>query len=550
MSFVAIRESREPMIKTSARKAAEQISSGLLLVHSLIAVLIFVCTPPSSALSGQGARWDHDVAKVSESEVSVANVKVSVEASKVRNIVGYRAFGIHTSVYDPSLINPQVVSLLNAAAINMFRYPGGAYADTYHWSNYKPTPWQGKKTPKNGDYEPNDNFGNFARLLDYVKNGTAVITVNYGSNLAGTSGGEPAEAAAWVAYCNSDPADSKVIGKDSSGYDWKTAGYWASLRASPPLDEEDGFNALRIGHPLPLKIKYWEIGNEVFGNGYFKDISNGGYEEDLHAPYAMNGKDSEKIRHGNAALSPAAYGKGVVAFTKAMKAIDPRIKIGAVLLNPNVDKEAADWNRAVMAECGTAVDFTILHWYTGNLLPPDWKNLDEASLLRAPQEELPRIGSGLIELLNKYAGEKASKMRLIVSETGPRPGAKVTNPLTLGLFAADAYASLMEMGAANINDQLVEVKSNVELLTAHAAKRADGSVAVMLINKSPKEKSTVKLQIAGAKLAAEGVRFDWGQNSPADKYPVTREPITGISNSFSVAVPPYTITNIIIPARH
>jgi hypothetical protein len=235
-----------------------------------------------------------------------------------------------------------------------------------------------------------------------------------------------------------------------------------------------------------------------------------------------------------------------------------------------------------MAECGTAVDFAILHWYTGNLLPPDWKNLDEASLLRAPQEELPRISSGLIELLNKYAGAQASKMQFIVSETGPRPGAKVTNPLTLGLFAADAYASLMEMGAANIdwselhangflddknvqgpayygiqmahllaniNDQLVEVKSNAGLLTAHAAKRADGSVAVMLINKSPKEKSTVKLQIAGAKLAADGFRFDWGQNSPADKYPVTREPITGVSNSFSVAVPPYTITNIIIPAR-
>jgi hypothetical protein len=71
----------------------------------------------------------------------------------------------------------------------------------------------------------------------------------------------------------------------------------------------------------------------------------------------------------------------------------------------------------------------------------------------------------------------------------------------------------------------------------------------MLINKSPKEKSTVKLQIAGAKLASEGFRFDWEQNSSVDKYPITREPIAGIGNSFSVVVPPYTITNIIIPAR-
>jgi hypothetical protein len=266
-----------------------------------------------------------------------------------------------------------------------------------------------------------------------------------------------------------------------------------------------------------------------------------------------------------------------------MKAVDPSVKVGAVLLNPNVDKKADDWNPAVMSECGTAIDFVILHWYTGGLLPPDWNNLDEASLLRAPQEELPEIGSGLVELLRKYAGENASKIQFIVSEMGSRPFAKVTAPVTQGLFAADAYASLMEMGAANIdwselhanyfldnknvqgpvyygiqmvhllaniNDQLVEAKTSAGLLTVHAAKRADGSLAVMLINKSPKEKSTVKLQIEGTKLAAEGFRFDWGQNSPTDKYPVTREPITGISNSFSVVVPPYTVTDVVIPTSH
>ena len=263
-----------------------------------------------------------------------------------------------------------------------------------------------------------------------------------------------------------------------------------------------------------------------------------------------------------------------------MKAVDPNIKVGAALLSPNVDKKAAEWNPAVMAECGTVIDFVILHWYAGALLPPDWKTLDEASLLRAPQEELPKIGSGLVELLRKYGGENASKVQFIVSEIGSRPYAKVTAPVTEGLFAADAYASLMEMGAANIdwaelhsnflldeknvqgpayygvqmahllaniNDQLVEAKSNASLLTVHAAKRADGSIVVMLINKSPKEKSTVKLQIAGGKLATEGFRFNWGGNSPTDKYPVTREPITGMGNSFSVVVPPYTITNIVIP---
>lgn len=575
------------------------MNTGSRRLHRWVAVFILACSVFARAQSdasgndagptgvqqavhnaSTGARWDHDVANEPAATGGIAQVKVSVDASKLRNVVGYRAFGIQTSVSDNNLISPLVVQLLRAAAINTLRYPGGVAADNYHWSSYKPTKWQAEEPPKYGYYAPNNNLGNFAMLLDYVQNGTAVINVNYGSNLAGTGGGEPAEAAAWVAYCNGDPSDSKVIGKDSTGYDWKTVSYWATMRASPLLGEDDGFNLLRINRPKPLGIKYWEIGNEIFGNGYYADDANGGHEEDLHAPYGANAKESDKIRHGNAALSPAAYGKAVVVFSKAMKAIDPTIKIGAALFNPGVEKKADDWNPAVMTECGTMIDFVILHWYAGGLLPPDWRTLDEASLLRAPQEELPKIGSGLVELFRKYAGTNASKMQFIVSEMGSRPFAKVTAPVTQGLFAADAYATLMEMGAANIdwaelhanyflddmnaqgpayygiqmvhvlaniNDQLVEAESSAGLLTVHAAKRADGSLAVMLINKSPKEKSRVKIQVSGAKLASEGYRLDWGQNSPTGKYPVTREPITGVSSSFSVVVPPYTVSDIVIP---
>ena len=38
-----------------------------------------------------------------------------------------------------------------------------------------------------------------------------------------------------------------VIGTDSMGRDWKTAGYWAGLRASSPLAKDDGLNFLRLG---------------------------------------------------------------------------------------------------------------------------------------------------------------------------------------------------------------------------------------------------------------------------------------------------------------
>ncbi len=61
------------------------------------------------------------------------------------------------------------------------------------------TKWKGTDPPQYGYLGPNTDFGHFLQLVEATQ-GTAIITVNYGSNLAGTGGGEPAEAAAWLAY--------------------------------------------------------------------------------------------------------------------------------------------------------------------------------------------------------------------------------------------------------------------------------------------------------------------------------------------------------------
>jgi hypothetical protein len=562
--------------------------TGVCLFASLLFVLVQwtqaqVAQPPNYERKDAplGVRWDQDSGKnTSQESLAGATVKVTVDASKLRNFMAPLAMGMHTSVYDNHMMDPLVPSLLRATAITTLRYPGGGYADNYHWSTYKPTRWQAEEPPKYGYYAPNNDFGHFVSLIDKV--GTAIITVNYGSNLAGTGPGEPAEAAAWVAYCNGSPDDTKVIGKDSTGYDWKTIGFWATIRSISPLETDDGFNFLRISHPEPLHIRYWEIGNEVFGNGYYGDRDkNGGFEEDLHAPYSRDAAETVKLRKKNPALSPTAYGKGVVAFARSMKAVDPSIRIGAVLNTPPMDNSwGTDWNPGVLKECGPEIDFVVVHWYTGNYAPPDWKVLDNASLLAASQDEIPKMAAALVELFQKYGGAKASTMQLAVTELGSRPNAPVTNPLVFGLFTADAYASLMEIGAVNIDwlelhaqgfldeksqqgpayygiqmthvllnmkDQFVEAKSNNRLLTVHAAKRADGSVGIMLINKDSKNAATVKVQVSGAQLSNTGFRFDYGQSSPTTGYPITRHQVSDVGNSFSVSVPAYTITNFVIP---
>jgi len=503
-------------------------------------------------------------------------VNVTVDVSKAGNFMAPRAMGIHTSVYDNAFHGGQWIPLLKKDGIYTLRYPGGGYSDAYHWSTAQMSAWKGTKDK--GYVAQGDDFGSFVRLLDKL-GGTAVITVDYGANLQGTGPGEPAEAAAWVAYANGKPDDPKVIGKDSVGNDWKTVGYWAAMRASTPLDKDDGYNFLRIGHPAQVNIKYWEIGNELFGNGYYaKD--NAGYEHDAHAAYSGVAKDDARTRAHNPKLSPAAYGEGVAAFSRAMKAVDPRIGVGAVLNTPPADYTwGRDWNSAVLKACAQDIDFVIIHWYTGGLLPPDYKKLDAASFLNAPFEELPQMTSELLDSFKQYAGGK--QLQLAVTELGSRPYAQVENPVVEGLFAADSYASLAEDGAINIDwlelhsnvfldakddgpragyfgiqmvhklmnprDVFVKTTSSNHLLAAHAARRADGSLGLMLINKDPKNVATVRVKVSGPAVGAVGKRFQWGPVSPPTQYDVQEAEAPGLGNSFAVTVPAYSITVLNLP---
>ena len=504
------------------------------------------------------------------------SVNVTVDESKPGNFLAPRAMGIHTSVYDNSLQSQSVPDLLKNDGIYTLRYPGGGYSDTYHWSTNSMNSW--KATSDQGYIAKGTDFGSFVKLVDRV-GGTAVITVNYGSNAQGTGPGEPAEAAAWVAYANGKPDDPHVIGKDSAGTDWKTTGYWATMRFSPPLAVDDGYNILRIGHPQQLNIKYWEIGNELFGNGYYsKDGS--GYENDLHVPYNKDPKEDSKTRPHSTKLSPTAYGQGVTVFSKEMKSVDPRISIGAVLNTPPADyRWGPDWDKNVLLACAPDIDFVIIHWYPGIFAPPDWKNLDNANFLEAPTHELPQMIGELLDLFKRYAGGK--NLQFAITELGSHPYAKITDWTTIGLFAADAYAGLAEDGAINIDwlelhqesfldskddvphsgyfgiqmvhkllnmrDTFLAAKSSNDLVSVHASKRADGSIGVMLINKDPKNNATVKVKISSSQLATHGRRFDWGKSNPANGTSVQETQMDNLGNSFTLTIPAYTVTDLVIP---
>ncbi len=126
---------------------------------------------------------------------------------------------------------PETLKYIKNLHPPVIRFPGGCFADCYHWEDgigerdFRPC----KANQHWGGWEDN-SFG----MDEYMEFCEAVgcepmICINFGT-------GTPQEAANWVEYCNGS--------KDST---------YGSLRA-------------KNGHPEPYNIKYWDIGNETFGD--------------------------------------------------------------------------------------------------------------------------------------------------------------------------------------------------------------------------------------------------------------------------------------------
>lgn len=525
---------------------------------------------------------------------------VSVDLGRTVNVLTDTSLGLPAAMFDTNSFNPQIVPYLRAMGITALRYPGNhGVADLYHWSTKSTTAYRGADA---GFIANESNFANFARLAENLNQ--AVVVVNYGSNRDGTGGGEPAEAAAWVAYANGNPADTHVIGKDSTGQDWHTTGYWAMIRSQAPLASDDGFNFLRIQHPRPFGFRLWQIGDEVYNNGYYGGNHTG--DPDLHGPAPSGPKDLEKLK-GNSKLSPEDYAENFKAYASAMKAVDPSIQIGAALTTPpdpalrnrtywDQDGEHPDmlgwaaaswgagWNKGVLKGACSNLDFITLEWTPASMLPPDYKTLNEADLLSSSKNQLGIIVDAM---LGDYASScpKGRVVPLAFVPAAIPAWLKVEHPVFKALWVADVYALLVESGSANINwseltsesilsadrktlgpvfyglqmlhtvahapgDQLIDAHSSSPLIAAHAVRRRDGYLGLMLINKDPQSAATIKVDFTNGAVGAEGRRIDYGNAQFAAGARPAVSPFSAQGNEFTVTVPPYTITDILLPGKN
>lgn len=255
-------------------------------------------------------------------------------------------------------IRKDVVELVKQIKPPIIRYPGGCFSDTYHWLDgigpRKSRPekenlaWKAfgpEIGPVDNNHFGTDEFIQFVCLVG----AEPYLNVNFGS-------GTPEEAAAWVAYCNAAKDNNTVIGMDEEGFDWQTAGFWAKKRTEN-------------GHPEPYGVKYWGIGNEIYG------FWETGFTQ------------------------PEKYAEGFKKFHLLMKKVDPTIKLIAVGAPSNYAK----WNPRVLRFAGEYMDYLSIHLYVPALeYAIKMTNSEEHyySVVAAPlvvEKELLQVGSVIKE---------------------------------------------------------------------------------------------------------------------------------------------------------
>ena len=465
--------------------------------------------------------------------VAQTTAAVAVNVGTSLNVLQSASFGVNTAVWDGNLLDFSVPGLLSAAGVGALRYPGGSTADGYDWQSNSIVPGQG------GYANPSNTFDAFMGVAQNA-GATPIITVNYGSNATGDGGGTPSLAASWVQYAN------------------VTKGYG---------------------------VKYWEIGNEVYGNGEY----GASWETDLHTAH-----------------DPATYGGNVALFSLAMKAVDPTIKVGAVLAAPGSwpEGQSPDWNTNVLEQCGSSIDFVIVHWY-----PQNPGSETDSGLLGAPENGIggaPGIASmvsSVKSLITQYCGSNAPNVQILVTETNSvssNPG-KQTLSVVNSMFIADDVLTWLENGVTNVDvwalhngsssgnvssslygtatfgdygilsdaslgepsaetpfatyyglqmlnylgkagDTLVSASSSNSLLVVHAVKQANGSLALLLINEDLNNTTVASVSVSGDTPASTGTVYSYGETSSA----ITSTNVTNLGTAFSVSAPPYSLTTVVL----
>jgi alpha-L-arabinofuranosidase len=281
--------SRREFLRNSSRLTASVVTAGALGEFGL-----------ARSLKALGKSVDESL-----------KASISVDAEAVRNQIDPHIYGalvehigrvVYGGLYeegsplsDETGFRKDVLAAARDWGVTTLRWPGGDFASQYHWEDAI-GPIQNRNRKYNAAWleEESNHFGTDEFMAYCKKVGSEpYLCINAGT-------GTIEEAANWVEYCN---------GTGNTHY--------ANLRR-------------KNGHAEPYQVRYWGLGNEVYGTW--------------------------QIGHKNA----EDYTKFAIECAKMMRWVDPTIRLVA-----SGSVEDPTWNRKVLEELVNLIDYISVHDYEG-----------------------------------------------------------------------------------------------------------------------------------------------------------------------------------------
>ncbi|HEV2211289.1 MAG TPA: Ig-like domain repeat protein [Verrucomicrobiae bacterium] len=472
-----------------------------------------------------------------------ATVHLSVNAAQTVRTVDAKVFGLNQVAWDGNVDSAESIALMNELGGPCLRWPGGSWGDGYHWTN--------ENVMSGSTYRGWGSFSaNFIRLATNT-HAQAFIICNYGS-----SDGD--EAAYGVRMFN--------------------------------ITNHCGF-------------KYWEIGNEVGGSWEMDWNTN--------APWVAHDPWTYAMRFTNyyakmKAADPTIKIGAVIDITEDGTVNNHNHPV----VNPRTGVTHYGWTPVMltyMRSNNCLPDFVIDHKYppvdgdTGNLLFYNtWKN------------EI----AGVRQMLNDYLGSAATNITIENTESGTG-GDKQCVSLVGGLQYADDVGQILQTEAnsrvwwdtrngqgsvtncdnalygwrtdnygyyyddggivynqgyptnryptawvakllarfAAGGDQVVSTGSDFSLLAAYAVKRTNGSLSLLVLNKSSASSLNAAIALSGFIPLSNATVYSYGipqdetarTNGPVQNLDVATNSISSAGTSFSYTFPPYSATVLSLP---
>ncbi|MDF1572664.1 MAG: T9SS type A sorting domain-containing protein [Bacteroidales bacterium] len=420
-------------------------------------------------------------------------VNVTVDPANVINKVPRYIYGNNAVTWDDGLRrNATAMTDLKNLDPHVLRWPGGSLSNSYFWNvpyGQRPddipsgvSPWYGMNCP---DWQ--QSLDEYYTVLE-ATNSTGSISVNYSYARYGT-GPDPVAnaahmAAEWVRYDNG-------------------------------------------------RSKFWEIGNENFGN----------WEQGNEIDVALNQDGQPRF------ISGQLYGQHCRVFIDSMRAaaaeVGADIKIGVVAYDAenSWDPISQVWNEGMMPEVGDLADFLVVHSYftpynenspvstilNSHVVPGEIMNVLEADMAVAGKTIIPvamtewnifAVGSmqqvsyvnGMLAALalGEYVQHDyglSTRWDLVngwsngndhgMFSVGGEPGVDPYNPRAVFFY--------MYYHQQFFGDKMVEasVTGNSNVI-AHASTFTSGETGIILVNKSINTE-TVKIDINGD----HGLQYYW-----------------------------------------